>query len=246
MLHLGEHIIKLSSVDSTNNYLSKLISTTNVPNGTVILAQHQTNGRGQRENKWLSELDKNLMMSLFLQFNQLKIQDNFFISMMAANAIHQTLLSYNISSSIKWPNDILVKEKKIAGILIENTVSGYYVSQSILGIGININQKDFGDIRATSLTLELGKQSLISDFFNDLLIHLSNGYRLILLHQEKKIKEYYLTHLLGYNQLFSYRELTTNLFLNGTILDVMPTGELVVLSENKKIKYQFKEIAFCF
>jgi len=156
------HIIELDSIDSTNNYLSKLNNTTKLSNGTVILAYNQTNGRGQRGNTWSTIPHQNLTFSLFYTPDDLKIDHVFLISMATANAIHQYLASKQLQSTIKWPNDILVDKKKIAGILIENTIQQTNIHSSIIGIGLNINQTEFEEgIKATSLLIEKEESSII-------------------------------------------------------------------------------------
>lgn len=245
MLQLDQNIIELESIDSTNNYLSKLISTTNVPNGTVILARNQTNGRGQRTNKWDSEAGKNIALSLFLTFNKLEIKDNFYVSMMTANAIHQFIKSYVEDVTIKWPNDLLIDFEKICGILIENTVQGKLVKQSIIGIGMNVNQEQFDSgFKATSLKNINNKTYDILTLSKELLHHLSYQYSLIIRQKYSEIKEYYLTNLIGFNNEFKFKIISTGKVLNGQIIDVESNGLVVIKSNIDILTYGFKEIEF--
>ena len=116
-----------------------------LPHATVVSTYNQTAGRGQRGNSWESEPHKNLTFSVLLKPQHIIAREQFYISEIVSVAIVNTLRKYIIDQpiAIKWPNDIYVNDDKICGILIENTLSGYSISQSIAGIGININQQTF-------------------------------------------------------------------------------------------------------
>ena len=138
------HIIRLDNVDSTNTYLSGIAS--NSPHGTCVLADRQSAGRGQRGNTWESEPGKNLTFSVLLRPDGLHASQQFRISQAVSLAITDTLdgfLPEGIEAKVKWPNDIYVGNRKICGILIENTLCGAAIQHSIIGIGLNINQRDF-------------------------------------------------------------------------------------------------------
>lgn len=243
---VGENIIELESIDSTNNYLSKLISTTNVPNGTVILAHNQTNGRGQRQNSWVSDPGKNLIVSIFIQFNGLPVKENFYISMIAANACSKIISKRN-NCEIKWPNDILLNSKKVGGILIENTLQGKFIKHSVIGIGLNVNQISFNKLPfATSIYNETNKQLDIKILVKELMDEVSKQYYLIQTNQYQKVKSDYLNNLYGYKRTFIFKEVETNCVKNGLILDVKSNGTLQIESEQNILEYQFKEIIFLF
>lgn len=242
---IGENIIELDSVDSTNNYLSKLINETDVPNGTVILAHNQTKGKGQRGNTWLTEKGKNIACSYLIKPQKLEIQNVFLISMAVANAIHKCLVNYTENIEIKWPNDILINNKKICGILIENNIAGKYISQSIVGIGININQEIFPqEINATSLVLEENKNYDVKDVLNELNKHLTNEINLLNNGFYLPIKNYYLNNLIGYKKKRKFIDLTSNTTFIGEIKEVENNGLLIVENDKNHNKFSFKEIQF--
>ena len=138
-----KNIIKLQSIGSTNTYLAgKAID---LPHATIVSTYVQTAGRGQRGNTWESEPNKNLSFSVLLRPNNIIARQQFYISEVVSVAIVNTLRRYitDHEVAIKWPNDIYVDDNKICGILIENTLSGINISQSIAGIGLNINQQQF-------------------------------------------------------------------------------------------------------
>lgn len=136
-------IIKLQEVNSTNSYLASEAG--NLPHATVVSTYCQTAGRGQRGNTWESQPNKNLSFSALLRPNNIIARQQFYISEAVSVAIVNTLTRYitNHRVAIKWPNDIYVDDLKICGILIENTLCGSNISQSIVGVGININQREF-------------------------------------------------------------------------------------------------------
>jgi len=142
MFLTDNNIIVLKEVDSSNNYAKHLVDR-GVDNGTVVLAHFQQTGRGQVGNFWESEAEKNLLMSLILYPQFLEAGKQFSISKAISLALVKWLENETENVAIKWPNDIYVGDKKIAGILIENTIKGRSLDSSIVGIGLNLNQEVF-------------------------------------------------------------------------------------------------------
>lgn len=158
MLFKDRATIRLERVDSTNNYAANLIKLSAPPEGTVITAQFQTEGRGQRHAHWHSGEGDNLLCSVILYPAFIKSEDQFFISQCIALAVHETIENYlGIQAYIKWPNDIIVKSKKIAGILIEASWIENQISHVIVGVGINLNQQSFDLSTAISTRMIVGK-----------------------------------------------------------------------------------------
>ena len=136
------HYLKVSQTASTNTYLSRLAAT--LPGGTVIYTPSQTAGRGQKGNSWESEDGKNLTFSLLLKRPPVKARDQFYLSEAAALAVVEALTSEAGNGfTVKWPNDVYWQDKKICGMLIENSLDGTDIATSIIGIGINVNQERF-------------------------------------------------------------------------------------------------------
>jgi BirA family biotin operon repressor/biotin-[acetyl-CoA-carboxylase] ligase len=151
-MKIGSRIIKLSSVDSTNNYAAKLLEEQKVGEGTAILASFQEEGRGQRGAKWQSAPYENLLCSIIVFPHFLRVDNHFLLSKAVALAIVDLLNGLGIKDvTIKWPNDILVSRKKIAGILIENAIRGFQLESSIIGIGLNVNPSNLPTEHSTSL-----------------------------------------------------------------------------------------------
>ena len=136
------HYIKVSQTASTNTYLSRLAAT--LPGGTVIYTPSQTAGRGQKGNSWESEDGKNLTFSHLLKRPPVKARDQFYLSEAAALAVVEALSSEASDGfSVKWPNDVYWHDKKVCGMLLENSLDGSDIAHCIVGIGINVNQERF-------------------------------------------------------------------------------------------------------
>src|SRR5690606_23390145 len=147
------NLIKLNAIDSTNTYLKGMVTKVELEHYTVVLAETQTNGRGQMGTKWMTEPGQNLTFSVFKKINCLKNDEQFYLSIAVSMAIYDALTFLNIPDlSIKWPNDILSWNSKVCGILIENIFKNGQMSAAVIGIGLNLNQSDFeGMINASSL-----------------------------------------------------------------------------------------------
>ena len=135
------HYIKLRQAASTNTYLNKVKAM--MPNATVVYTDCQTAGRGQRGNSWESEPGKNITFSMLLRDLRLPVRRQFIISEAVSIAIVEVLSEFSDGFSVKWPNDIYWRDKKICGILIENTISTEAFLFSIIGVGLNVNQTIF-------------------------------------------------------------------------------------------------------
>ncbi|MGB1040404.1 MAG: biotin--[acetyl-CoA-carboxylase] ligase, partial [Flavobacteriales bacterium] len=208
---IGKNLIELKSIDSTNNYLSNFANKSKLLNGTVILAHNQTKGKGQRGNNWESEEGKNLTFSVFLKTSCLSVDKNFFLSIAVCNAIHVIVSKRIGDTKIKWPNDILVGNKKICGILIENSIVGDKLGNSIIGIGLNVNQENFEDnSMATSLKLETNTENSKSEILNQILASLEEQIGLIQLNKIEQRKKYYFDNLLGYKNDLQYINIKSN------------------------------------
>ena len=148
-------LIKLDAIDSTNDFLKALASKDELDNFTVVVAENQTKGKGQMGAKWVTESGKNLTMSVLIKGFLFDNEQVFNLSIIVSLSLIDTLKSLNIPDlTIKWPNDIMSYNKKIGGILIENTIKSDGRIVSVVGIGLNVNQKKFEKLpNASSLYL---------------------------------------------------------------------------------------------
>lgn len=151
-------LIKLDAIDSTNDFLKALSSRDELANFTVVTAENQTKGKGQMGSKWESESGKNLIMSALVKDFILENEQVFNLSLIVSLSVIEVLKSLNIPDlSIKWPNDIMSYNKKIGGILIENTIKSDGRIVSVVGLGLNVNQTNFDELpNASSLAVILG------------------------------------------------------------------------------------------
>ena len=152
-------IIRLETIDSTNSEAFRRLP--ELEHGTVLWALEQTAGRGQRGNSWFSAPGENLTFSVVLKFmeGELAAADAHFLNYAIAEAVAAFLESLAVPANVKWPNDVFVGRKKISGVLIENSLVGSSVAASVVGVGFNVNQKDFPQLaNATSLCLCTGRE----------------------------------------------------------------------------------------
>lgn len=192
---IGQKIISLSVVDSTNNYTAKLHSAHEIDHGAVILAENQSNGRGQRGTEWQSEPGKNLTFSFLLTEINLSVMDQFRLNQLTSLALVNALSDKGIDASIKWPNDIYIGRNKVAGMLIENSIGSEGLKSSVIGIGLNVNQDDFKELQATSIKKETGKDHNIHETLFSFIYHYNELFDL--LDEPDMLTRKYLNKLMG-------------------------------------------------
>lgn len=239
---LGRKIIKLERVDSTSNYIANLLNDNKIEHGTVILADEQTNGRGQRGAVWLSKPAENMILSIYLIPANLSVKDQFVLTQFISVSIVNTLKKIDLEAVIKWPNDVLINHKKNAGILIENQITGTMISSSIVGIGLNLNQIEFESLHATSLKLETGKHFSIQEFVFLLLNEMNILWRYLENQDYPALKELYLKNLWLLNQRASFKH--ENGVFEGIIRGVEENGLLQMERNGGIVFYDLKEIQF--
>ena len=243
-MRTGHKIIHLESVDSTNNYAATLISEGKADHGTVIMADDQFAGRGQRGAEWQVKPGQNLTFSLILFPDNLSVSDQFVLSQITALAIHDLLRKFGISAHIKWPNDIVVDERKIAGVLIENQLRGAMVSSSIIGVGINVNQTEFGSLQATSLKNNVGSFISIKDLMFSFIASFDHFWGSWMKNRKEAIAYLYEARLLGKSEVRHFED--ENGSFQGVVLGVSEEGKLKILKQEKECLYDLKEVRFIF
>jgi BirA family biotin operon repressor/biotin-[acetyl-CoA-carboxylase] ligase len=239
-------IIRLKETTSTNLYLSQLIAGQPLPEWTIVIAESQTDGRGQQGSKWESASGDNLTFSLLLRPVGFPAIRQFAISQVAALAVKETLDAFARDISVKWPNDIYWRDKKICGILIENSILGLNIQTSIIGIGLNLNQTLFtGDapnpVSLRRITGEIyDRDEILSHLTDSIFSH----YAMLLEGQEAAIANAYKAALYrGTKDFFMYRD--ANGLFEARIHDVEPAGRLVLqLRSGKMRRYDFREVAY--
>lgn len=228
------NIIHLEEIDSTNAYVKSHIS--ELEDMTVVYTPHQTNGRGRLERKWVDTGSENIYMTFCLKpfetFNPIYANISQYLSLVLC----KTLENYGIDAKIKWPNDVLVDGKKIAGILSESTMKGQVFTGLALGIGINLNTPqeviDKIDQPATSLNLLLNKKIDREKFLHDLLDKFCLGYNDFIKEGFLLIREDYLKRAGFINKTVTVRVLETE--IQGIAQDITVLGELKLLDKENK------------
>ena len=256
-------IMWLDSVDSTNDEARRHIS--ELDNLSVLSAMSQTSGRGQRGNSWLSEDGKNLMFSIVLKYSDetaggftmpaVQAYDQSVISQLASLSVADLLAAHDIQARIKWPNDIYVGDRKICGMLIENAVRGKWLSSSIIGIGLNVNQRNF-DVslpNPTSMALCIGSghgpesrldlNGLLEEFLDiftgyiDRFCHITGGYN--------RLSRLYHAQLWRLGEQTDFIDTASGTPFRGIIRGTSPVGHLLVeLHDGTLREFAFKEIAY--
>ncbi len=235
---------KISATPSTNLYLKELIRKTPFQEEILVLTHNQTMGRGQRGNTWHSQSGKSLTFSILKDVFGLKIKDQFYIAMAVSLAIKKVLDSYKIPEvKIKWPNDILSSNKKLCGILIENTLKETGIKSSIVGIGLNVNETNFDNLpNAASMKILTNLTYDLEEVLNKIIDALAFYFQFLKENQYKELKDIYLLHLFGKDKVSHFKS-AEGLRFNGIIRSVSSIGKLQVELENETIKeFDLKEI----
>lgn len=249
-LFIGQNIIHLKSVDSTNSYASELLRQNNIPEGSLIYTFNQTNGRGQRGSSWESEPNKNITLSIVLYPSFLSADKQYLLTKITSLAVADLMAELLESSEktgkirIKWPNDIYIGEKKIGGILIENTLRDNNIQSSILGIGININQVIFKTVNtSTSIALIANKQFDLKETIEKLCTFFEARYLQLKANKLTNIDFAYLQRLYRLNEWCHF--IAYNEQFVGKITGVSNSGKLQILIKSGEVKeFDLKEIIF--
>jgi BirA family transcriptional regulator, biotin operon repressor / biotin---[acetyl-CoA-carboxylase] ligase len=239
---IGRKIIHIESLDSTNNYVAKLYKENKIESGTVIMADYQRCGKGQREAEWQSEPYKNILFSCFVEHDKLSVNDYFKLNQTVSIACLFFLKNFNSNFKIKWPNDLVFGNSKIGGILIENHLEKDSIKNSIIGIGLNINQTDFNNFNATSLKLILGQEFPLRDLSFSIVKELNTWFLKFNKKNYPEIQKNYLENLWLLNEDSCFED-SQGEFI-GKITGIGETGELIVLKNNVMNHYHNKEIVF--
>jgi BirA family biotin operon repressor/biotin-[acetyl-CoA-carboxylase] ligase len=215
--------------------------------GTIVITADQTAGRGQRGNTWEALPGQNITCSIILKPEFLNATEQFKLNIAISLGIYDFLSKYLPENlKIKWPNDIYIGDRKIGGVLIENTLSGNRIAYSIIGIGLNINQLSFEDAHSRAISLRLATQNIdefdIRNLIEELCVSIEKYYFQLKngLHSEQK--KAYLEILYRYQEKHFFRK-NEEKFL-GKIVGVAPTGHLMIEANDKVEYFDFKEVSF--
>jgi BirA family biotin operon repressor/biotin-[acetyl-CoA-carboxylase] ligase len=240
-------IIKLSAIDSTNSFLKEMATNSVLENFTVVVTENQIKGRGQQGSVWESEVGKNLIFSVFVTFESLGVLDKKYLNYAVSLAVFEVLQQENIPRiAIKWPNDILSANKKIGGILIENSLKGTKISSTVIGIGLNVNQTIFSNAlpKASSLKLRTNQTFDLDVLLKNITLKLKNKIALLNKNKFKDLEKSYLNVLYKKNIPTMFKD-RKDVFFMGIIRGISKEGKLQVTLEDESLKeFGIKEISF--
>ncbi|QIK16606.1 biotin--[acetyl-CoA-carboxylase] ligase [Blattabacterium sp. DPU] len=242
------NLIVLEKINSTNQYARKYISEYN---WTVIWTMNQTQGIGMDQKLWYTEKKKNLTFSIILKpIKILYAKKKHIINIITSNAIHKILSKYYNQKNkekiwIKWPNDIIANNKKIGGILIENSIFSQKIHTIIIGIGLNVNQEQFSkNWNASSLKKIFDLNFDLDSLFYTIIYYIQKEYLFFTILGEKFIRKYYLTHLYLKDQISIFYIYKTNNYILGIIRSITDQGFLIIEFNKKFYFFDHKEIKF--
>jgi BirA family transcriptional regulator, biotin operon repressor / biotin---[acetyl-CoA-carboxylase] ligase len=246
-LFIGKVILHYDSVLSTNATALELMATQNLLEGTLIVADAQTAGRGQQNSKWEAEPFQNLTLSIVLYPTFLPIQHHFFLNESIALGVHDFVKKYlKKVVTVKWSNDIYVENKKIAGILIQNTIQGTTIQQSVVGIGLNINQTLFKSDapNPTSFQLETSQHYDLKMLCAALCKCIEIRYLQLKNLNFDRIKNDYALALYRKNEWAKYQRTSDDVIFLGLIEGVKDSGELIMRTQKGIELFDLKAIRF--
>lgn len=249
-LFIGQNSIHLNSVDSTNSYATDMLRQIAPIDGTLIYTFNQQKGRGQRENTWESEAHKNIALTVVLAPNFINANQQFFLtqitSLALADLMAEILKKQEIQAEvkIKWPNDLYVNGKKIAGVLIENQLRNNSIQNSIIGVGININQSKFeSTTKATSLKILTKHEFDLFHLIEKFCENMEAYYLQLKANKGNEINQKYLSNLYQMNEWKNY--FFDGKKQQGKIIGTDDTGKLILQLENSTSRsFDLKEIIF--
>jgi BirA family transcriptional regulator, biotin operon repressor / biotin---[acetyl-CoA-carboxylase] ligase len=235
-IFIGKYFKELDSVDSTNSFSVDLIKKNEAKDGMIVFTNKQILGKGQRNRCWVSEPYKNLTFSLIVKTDFLKISNQFYLSMAISIALleytNKRLEGLKLSAKIKWPNDILINERKVAGILIENTVIGNQLDWSVIGIGYNLNQEEFDlneatDFKPISLKNLLSIENNVASELQELSLFIEKWLIKLRKSEYSNIKQNYISNLWNFGKSIEFA-LPNGNFKIGKIIEIDDFGNLLI------------------
>jgi BirA family biotin operon repressor/biotin-[acetyl-CoA-carboxylase] ligase len=242
---IGSKLFFFENLPSTNTHAATLLKQNCLSEGAIVYTNYQSEGRGQTGNRWESEDNKNLLISLVIFPSMISPADQFTISMAFSLGICDFLKRYISAITIKWPNDIYVNNDKIAGILIENSIMGDLIEHTIAGTGININQVKFlsNAPNPVSLSILTGINYDLVICLNQLAENLDKRYKQLISEDYTGIRREYASQLYRHNKWSEFRD--KDGIFSGRISTVNDNGRLQVERQNGIIReYSFKEVDF--
>jgi len=240
-LFTGKNIVFVPECHSTNTLAADLAN--GAPEGTVVITHNQTAGRGQRGNTWLVKPGANFTLSIILYPKFLSIQHQFALNIFSALAVADYLSNYvGERVKIKWPNDVMIDDKKVCGILIENQISASHLSKTIVGIGLNMNQQEFEYEKAASLSTMSGRGFNLVLEFEPLMEAIEHRYLQLRQGKLAEQRSDYLARMYWRHEPHIFQSAGGS--LHGIITGIDDAGKLVISADGQLHAFDVKEVAY--
>jgi len=241
------YLFKLNATTSTNTYLRQLSKIIETKNWTVVTAEFQSLGRGLTRTEWVSEEGKNLLCSILIKFDKLAIANSFYLSCAISIGVYNAISKFNLPYlSVKWPNDIMSGSCKLGGILIENSLKNEHIYQTIVGLGLNINQDSFPVNLPNAISMKQIKKENFSrdEILIKIVDEIKESINLLNCHEFDILHKKYENILFKKGEVQMFEDINKNQF-SGKIIGVNRNGMLKVENEKKNLEYyDHKQIKF--
>ncbi|GHA70697.1 biotin--[acetyl-CoA-carboxylase] ligase [Pontibacter akesuensis] len=242
-LFMGQQLRFLPVCESTNSEAYQLLIKNEATEGCTILTHNQTGGRGQRGNSWQAEPGQNITLSVILSPSFVAVRQQFNLNMAVSLGVLDLLREQGLQQAqVKWPNDLYFEDKKLGGILIENTINSQSLQHSIVGIGLNVNQRTFPYPTATSMANVCGHTLDLEKTTMRLLEHLERRYLQLRSGHTARLKYEYLQALYRYQEQHTFR--VDNREVQGQIVGVGEDGKLALEIAGELRYFAFQEISY--
>lgn len=238
--------IELQSTESTNNYAMGLIKQGLAQHGSACFAHKQTKGKGQRGKQWFSATGENIILSIIIDISPVLLSRQFYFSSAIALGCYNFYKKYAIDDvTVKWPNDIYWRDRKAAGILIENIIKGESWQWAVAGVGMNINQTAFEveGKKPVSLKQITGKEYDVIALAKELQVFLLKSFEMLLSNPEEILKNYNEV-LFNKNKIQHFKK--GSIVFKGKIEGVTSTGELIITTGGITEHFTMGEIEWIF
>ncbi|MEM9328643.1 MAG: biotin--[acetyl-CoA-carboxylase] ligase [Bacteroidota bacterium] len=243
---VGKNIIYLPDCHSTNSLLSQYVKDRKVKPGTIVFTDFQSAGKGQRGNQWQSRAAENLLFSVYIRPRRLEAKAQYLINLLTSLSVVRAIEEYHANISkleIKWPNDIYLTGKKLAGILIEAQLSGKSVEHVVIGVGLNVHQRSFGVANATSLDAEnypIDRWELLESFA----LSLEQNLELLDNAAQNELRQAYLERMRWLNEPHQYQITESGELFEGEIAGIDDFGRLIIAKDDGKQTFDIQQIKF--
>ncbi len=238
---IGKDIIYMPTCHSTNDIAADLYKKNQLNVGTVVMTGHQMSGRGQRGNSWEAAPGKNITCSIVFSPSFLELTENFYLNIFSSLGIVDYLSKLDENFKIKWPNDIFFKNRKICGLLVENTIKGQAIASSILGIGLNVNQVAFETPDAISLANIFNHDFHIDEVLGGICEFIEKRFMQLESYQFDELKKDYLKRMYWLQEKHTFY---ANDYFEGSIIGISPSGKLQIETIQGIREFAFKEVKF--